>query len=237
MSRTTSVNHPIKKHIIDLLTHQKVVRFSDLRPPRTETNLFTYHLNSLVKLGIVDRLEDGYTLHALGFSRLMKHSGGPASVQYFSQSSFNQQFCPVIMFVVQNDEGDVLLQRKTTQPFIDSWTLPGGNFKVDSQSLEQSAKIMLGDFVNPKHGVEIEHAGDCYVRVYADKTKDSSTSVNMVHVFRFYTNDAKVSDNYLWARPHKLNQLELAPATQDIMTRTFFKDPFFFEEFNINLLD
>jgi len=35
----------------------------------------------------------------------------------------------------------------------------------------------------------------------------------------------------VWARPHRLGDVTLAPAVEEIMARTFFKDDFFFEEF------
>jgi hypothetical protein len=32
-------------------------------------------------------------------------------------------------------------------------------------------------------------------------------------------------------QPHKLHTLELAPGIEEIIARTFFRDPFFFEEY------
>ena len=47
MIESVSVTHHIQKHILDVLMYTAVARFRDLRPPRTDTNLFTYHLNVL----------------------------------------------------------------------------------------------------------------------------------------------------------------------------------------------
>ncbi len=77
----------------------------------------------------------------------------------------------------------------------------------------------------------MEQAGDCYIRVHADNELLSTT---LAHVFRFYKDDIITTEDLIWARPHKLNQLELAPAVEDVMTRTFFKDEFYFEEFDVD---
>ena len=39
------------------------------------------------------------------------------------------------------------------------------------------------------------------------------------------------SEELVWARPHRLAEYDLAPAVEQIVARTFFRDPFFFEEF------
>ena len=59
-------------------------------------------------------------------------------------------------------------------------------------------------------------------------------STTLAHVFRFYKDDIETSDDLVWARPHKLHQFALAPAVEEVMTRTFFKDAFYFEEFSVD---
>ncbi|MDN5819785.1 MAG: hypothetical protein L0H38_03475, partial [bacterium] len=56
-------------------------------------------------------------------------------------------------------------------------------------------------------------------------------SSTLAHVFRHYSDDVDETSRLKWMRPHKLDQVELEPAVEDIMTRTFFRDPYFFEEF------
>lgn len=208
----TSVNHKIQKHIIDLLMYQKNARFSELRPPRTDTNLFAYHLKRLVKLGLVDVVEDGYTLGVQGLASVQPH--------------------PKIMtlFVIQNGDGDILLEKQTQQPFIDTWTLPNGKVQAEDSSLKEAAQREVAEKLRLTNQ-EIEHAGDCYIRVHA---KGMPLSTTLVHVFRFYKDDIETDDGIIWARPHKLRDLALAPAVEEIMARTFFKDPFYFEEYDVD---
>lgn len=220
----TSINHHIQKHILDLLSRHKVARFRDLRPPRVDTNLFTYHLGILVKSGYIHKSEAGYSLSL------------PGLIYVDRVSKTNREIRPqpkiVTMFVVQNTDGDLLLQRRTKQPFIESWTLPHGKLHLEDVSLLEAAEREISE----KMGVsEMEpiHAGDCYIRVHAD----DMTLVTLAHVFRFTCDTVKTGEALMWARPHKLQSLPLAPAVEEIATRTFFQDPFFFEEFTVQWHD
>jgi ADP-ribose pyrophosphatase YjhB (NUDIX family) len=213
--------HYIQKYIIELLVSVESARFSALRPPTTNTNLFTYHLNSLIKTGMVRKDEDGYTLD----------SAGLAYVDRFGTEKIAISIQPkiIIMLLIQNSEGDILLQRRTRQPYINTWTLPYGKLETHDSSIMVAAKRQASD----RFGLvdqQMKHAGDCYIRV---QSKDTIISTTLVHVFSFNCDDIKSSADSRWARPHKLGSLRLAPAVEEIVARGFFNDPFFFEEFAV----
>ena len=221
MIESVSVTHHIQKFIIDVLMYQKVARFRDLRPPRTDTNLFTYHLNSLVKQGMVEKVEGGYALSPLGLSYVDRVST--------EKKTIRTQPKLITMLVIQNGDGDILLQRRTKQPYIDTWTLPSGKLHVEDKSVMRAAQREAFE----KLGLEnpdMEHAGDCYIRVHSNGNLLSTT---LAHVFRFYKDDIETNENLVWARPHKLHEYDLAPAVEEVMARTFFKDPFYFEEYDV----
>lgn len=201
--------------------YQQVARFRDLRPPRADTNLFTYHLNSLVKAGVVAKVAGGYTLSAAGLSYVDRVSTEKKTVR--TQPKI------ITMLVVQNSEGEVLLQRRTKQPYIDVWTLPYGKLHIEDPTIsiaaEREAREKLGIDTQ-----ELEHAGDCYIRVHVGEDLLSTT---LTHVFRFYTDEIQETDTLKWVKPHKVSLLKLAPAVEEVMARTFFKDPFFFEEYDV----
>lgn len=225
MIEFTSVDHHIQKHIIDVLMYSEAARFRDLRPPKVDTNLFTYHLNALVKMGMVMKVEGGYALTAGGLSYVDRVS--------VEKRVIRTQPKIISMIVVQNEEGDVLLQRRTKQPYINTWTLPYGKLHIEDTSVMDAAKRE----VKEKLAIDarnLEHAGDCYIRVSVGGEPISTT---LAHVFRCYRDDITVTQDLVWARPHKLAQYKLAPAVQEIMTRTFFKDPFYFEEYDIEWTD
>lgn len=225
MIDTVSVNHYIQKHILDVLMYQKVARFRDLRPDKTDTNLFTYHLNSLVKSGLVDKVVGGYALSPKGLSYIDRVST--------EKKTIRTQPKIITMLVVQNGEGDILLQRRKKQPFIDSWTLPYGKLHVDDKSVTVAGQREAFDKLGLENP-EMEHAGDCYIRV---RINGKLLSTTLAHIFRFYKDDIMTNEDLVWARPHKLHEFTLAPAVEEVMTRTFFKDPFYFEEFDVDWYD
>lgn len=215
----TTVNHHIQKHIIDVLMYTEVARFRDLRPPRTDTNLFSYHLNTLIKLKLVKKLEIGYTLTTNGLSYVDRVSTEKRVVR--------MQPKIISMLLIQNSEGDVLLQRRRKQPYINAWTLPYGKIHIDDETLELAAQREVKEKLGIT-GQALIHAGVCYIRV---KAGDDILSTTTTHVFKFNSDNIKTTDDIIWARPHKLDQYRLAPAVQSIVSRGFFNDPFFFEEF------
>lgn len=213
------IDHHIQKHIISVLIHQKYARFRDLRPPGVDTNLYSYHLKIMQKDGWVEKTPDGYTLT----------QDGLAYVDRVSLKKLNIRSQPKIisMLVVQNSDGDVLLLRRTKQPYIDTWTLPYGKTHIDDSSIIEGAKREWREKLG-QEPANIVHAGDGYIRVRKDAVIISTT---FAHVFYITDDNVQLNEKLQWVRPHKLSQYALAPAVEQIVARTFFRDSYFFEEF------
>lgn len=224
MIEFTTINHYIQKYILSILIRQKVARFRDMRPPKTDTNLYSYHLKRMIKDGFVEKTGAGYTLGQKGILYGDRVSTGTFTIR--------PQPKIIIMLVVQNSNGDVLLYKKDKQPFLDVWNLPQGKVHVEDASLRGAAQREAQEKLDIS--VEPQHAGDCYIRMKADDEVVMST---MVHVFRAESDDVVESSQLHWARPHKLTQYELAPAVLDIITRTFFRDEHYFEEYEVPWYD
>lgn len=222
MIEPATINHHIQKHILDVLMYQEVARFRDLRPPRVDTNLFTYHLNTLLKSGMITKVESGYTLDQAGLYYVDRISSKDLMVR-------NQPKI-ITMLLIQNSDGDVLIQKRNKQPFIDRWTLPYGKLHIEDATIKQAAVREAYEKLGLKDQ-PMKHAGDCYIRVLSDELPTSAT---LVHLFKFNCDDIKTDDYIEWARPHKLSNYRLAPAVEEIMARGFFNDPHFFEEFNVD---
>lgn len=221
MVEPVSVKHHIQKYIIDVLMYTQMARFRDLRPPKTDTNLFAYHLNSLVRNGMISKGEGGYALSFLGLSYVDRMST--------ENKAIRRQPKIITMLLIQNSDGDILLQRRSKQPYINTWTLPYGKLYIDDPSVMMAAKREAKE----KLGLddqEMRHIGECYIRV---KTNGEILSSTLAHIFKFNQDDIATSDDIIWARPHKLQEYRLAPAVEEIVARGFFNDPFFFEEFDI----
>lgn len=219
MIEQIKLDHVIQKHIITVLMFQKIARFRDLRPSKTDTNLFSYHLKVLLKDNLVTKIDSGYTLSQKGMSYVDR-----VSTEKFTVRS---QPKVITMLVVQNSDGDVLLQKRNKQPYIDTWTLPYGKVHVEDENILSSAQRETFEKLGLKEQ-QLTHAGDCYIRVKAGSDILSST---LAHIYTFNHDQIQTSEMLKWARPHKLSQLDLAPAVEQIMARTFFRDVYFFEEF------
>lgn len=216
------ITHHIQKYIIGVLMYRQFARFSDLRPPRTDTNLSTYHLKVLISGGYVEKTDRGYTLSQNGIKYVDRVSENKMTVR--TQPKI------ITMLVVQNSDGDVLLQKRTKQPYIDAWTLPYGKLHVDDSQISSAARREAQE----KLGLDdqsVIHAGEAYIRVHQRGELLSST---LAHIFRFNRDDIKLNDNLMWIQPHKLVKLRLAPAVESIVARTFFNDDHFFEEFDVD---
>lgn len=221
----TEVKHHIQKHILSILMHQEYARFVDMRPPRVDTNLYSYHLKLVQKNGLVEKTEKGYTLGLKGVLYVDRVSTQTVSIR--------RQPKIITMLVVQNSNGDVLLYRKKRHPFINQWNLPQGKLHIEDESILAAAKRETSEKIGDLNATP-EHAGDCYIRMKKD---GETVMTTLAHVFRLESDDVAETDDLRWARPHKLSQLDLAPAVEEVVARTFFRDPHFFEEFDADIVE
>ena len=213
------VSHHIQKYIIGVLMRNPSARFRDMRPPNTDSNLYSYHLKLLQKQGYIEKDSEGYRLSKKGI----------VYVDRVTTANLDVRIQPKIttMFVIQNSDGAVLLYRRYRQPFAGKWSLPNGKLHVTDRSIFDAAQRELGEKLELEHQ-PIIHAGECYVRTLDGDEVVMST---FIHVFRFETDEIQPNEYRAWVKPHRLAEYDLAPAVEQIVARTFFRDPYFFEEF------
>lgn len=213
MNTITDKKHIVQKHILSQLLVQKYSRFRDLRPKGVDTNLYSYHLKRLIAEGLVHKTDDGYSISNI------------AAVTMTAQT-----MQPEVAFVIQNSDGDVLLKQRAAQPFADCYILPGAKLDTRQSSIMEAAQVHVTDEITDSK-VGITRAGDSYVRIRYD---NEILSTQLLHIFRFEVDAVHDAKQLVWARPHKIAQYALAPCVEQIMSRTFFKDEHFFEEFTEN---
>lgn len=215
----TTLQHHIQKHIIGVLMYQKFARFRDLRPPKVDTNLYSYHLKLLQKAKLIEKTTEGYTLTKKGILYIDRVTTSTLDVR--SQPKI------ITMLLVQNSDGDILLFRRRRQPYTNTWTLPYGKLHIDDRSLLEAAHREADEKLELKNQT-IAHAGDCYIRI---RDGEETLMTTLAHIFRLYSDEVELNDYLQWVQPHKLHSIKLAPAVEKIVARAFFKDPYFFEEF------
>jgi len=210
MKTVTDKKHVVQKHILSQLLRQKYSRFRDLRPKGIDTNLYSYHLKRLVAEGLVYKTNDGYSISDVAAVTMTAHTARPE-----------------LAFVIQNSDGDVLLKQRTAQPFADCYMLPGAKLDIRQSSIMEAAQSHVTHEITDNK-VDVKHAGDSYVRI---RNNDEILSTQLLHIFRFEVDAVYDAKQLLWARPHKIAQYALTPCVEQVMSRTFFKDKHFFEEF------
>lgn len=212
------IEHRIQRHIIGILIHQKYARFRDLRPPKTDTNLFSYHLKALLKSELVQKDEAGYTLSDAGLGYVDRVS--------LKKLNLRSQPKIITMLMLMDAQGHILLQRRAKQPYIDTWTLPYGKTHINDTSIAEAAAREL----NEKLGIasdDLVHAGDAYIRV---STHGAHLSTTLAHIFKGHV-AIDATDTVMWIKPDKLPSLALAPAVERIV-RAAMNDQSFFLELN-----
>src|ERR1700757_944764 len=171
---TKVVKHDIQKYILTKLTYAKGARFRDLKPPKVATNHFSYHLKQLEAGDMIERTDEGgYTLSLLGLAYIDRLND--EGVFAYQQPKM------VTMFVIQNSDGGVLLEKRAKQPYIDTWTLPNGKLSIDDESLHDAALGEIGRNYGLKYA-NIRHAGDCYIRVTRE---EAPLTVTFAHIIVF----------------------------------------------------
>lgn len=214
-----TITHHIQRSILAYMLTHEYARFRDLRPERVDTNLFSYHLKLLLKHDYLRKAEQGYTL-------------GPKGLRYVDRvrgedMKLRTQPKIITMLLIQEGYGKVLLQKRTKQPYINTWTLPYGKLHIDDTSVLAAARREANEKLDyDPH--KLRHVGDCYIRVRDGDTIESST---LVHIVRFETDAIEATETLQWVEPLDLMRMQLAPAVEQIITRCFFNDEFFFEEF------
>lgn len=213
------IDHRIQKHIIAFLMENKVARFRDMRPPKTDTNLYSYHLKILLKQGYVTKTDEGYVLGTKGAVYVDRVSS--ATVKLRPQPKI------ITMLVIQNDEGDVLMFRKKRQPFIGLWTLPYGKVHNDDLSVYDAANREIEEKLGGMKVPNLKHVGDTYVHVTNENEVAMST---MIHIFYGTTNDEPTLDALHWVRPLKITDEESAPGVFEVVQFGLISKQYFFEE-------
>jgi len=199
--------HFIKRHIMSSLTFKKWCKFSEMRPDKVDSNLYNYHLRSLIKDGWIEKVESkGYRLtpRGLRFADLVS----PKTFQTQLQAK------TIIMMLIKNPKGEVMLWKRKKQPFIDSWTLPNGKTHYEDPSLAVSVERDCDKFFGDKP-TSYKHIG--VVEVNA-KVKDKVISHIIAQLYSVEINpDSPVPEQTQWFNMDDIKKLRLAPAVEDIL--------------------
>lgn len=152
------MTHHLQLKILHKLTLTETARYSQLKPPTIESNLFIYHLKRTMADKLVVKNSDGtYSLSKAGLAYADK----------VSLSSFKLRSQPKIVNLIacSNRRGQWLLYRRKHQPFIGRSGFPYGKIHL-GETIKQSSERELHEKTNLK--TELTHRGDAYITVFDD---------------------------------------------------------------------
>ena len=218
------VEHHIQKHILSCLMTCQFARFRDMRPPDVDTNLYSYHLKLLIRQGFIEKTDQGYTLTM----------PGQAYIDRVNLVTTKRTLQPKIitLLIIQDGYGNVLMYPKRRQPFMGQWTLPLGKVHNSDTSVRQAVQREIAEKISQEIAIDAQHVGDAYIRI---KQGDDVLMSTLAHVFYGQVEGLDEPNEYWqWVSLRSLDERDTAPAISDIIARTLFRDPFFFEEFDVS---
>lgn len=223
--------HIVQSKILDKLTYAEKLRYSELRPEKTESNLFAYHLKVLIKDGYIEKDADYYTLA----------SKGKSYVDKISHRSLKTRRQPKIITLLDlvNSEGETMLYRRKHQPYIGMLAFPTGKLHM-YERIEDAANREVIEKLG-FDGVKLEHRGMAYITVI-----DGGVNITQVlaHVFHGETDHKFQQDDVLratrfWGKPEDFDDKEYLPGFYEIkeLIKTHKKEELFFDQLFFDLQD
>ncbi len=111
----------IKQQILTKLSLHKSLRYSEIKPKETENDLFNYHLQHLVRIGLVQKENGRYSLSETGIKYV--HSEQMLGIFHPVPDVFK---LTVLMILFDPAKSAVLAQKRGRKPHYGSWGIIGG---------------------------------------------------------------------------------------------------------------
>lgn len=217
--------HRIQREILKELSFSNKISFSNFKVKDTvETDLFNYHLQTLVKSGLISKDDDKkYSLSELGKS----------TIQYMDVSDnmddVKMPKVTVVIFLVKNNK--VLLSKRLRHPFKDFLGFASGKVQWGENTedaLKRSCMSELGVIPTETRLYAIRRCID------VNSTNESVIHDAIYYVYRITdfegdVTNTNVSQN-IWFDFEALNSVEILPVTKDIVSeykRTEVSDTFY----------
>lgn len=224
--------HDIQKHILKELIFKRSAKYSELKPKVIESNLFSYHLQTLVKEGYIEEEDGQYLLSAKG-----RQLADRISIE-----TLGQRIQPKIStLIILKNSDKYLLYRKSKMPFINHIGFPHGKMHLEERIKESANRELL-----EKTGLvaNLKHRGDVYI-VTHDETELISHTLHHIFTGNNISGDSieseKIGDSSefgatcFWGKVEEVDRTMLMPGTPQFLK--LIKDnpnEWFFAEYFLN---
>lgn len=166
------LDHVIQKDIVHVLVTLGNARFSELKPKRVESNLFMYHLNQLIKRGLVEKHGTSYQLTTDG--RMFVDRAN------LDRLVFRVQPKIVNILAVKSGKGNWLLLERLHEPHLNRVGFPSGKLHY-GETLEESASRELEE-KSGLTGITLKLTGNVAMR-FLNKKGDQTINHTIGYVY------------------------------------------------------
>lgn len=199
----------IQQHILVELTRHPSRRYSEMRPEGVEGNLFLYHLDGLIKDGLVEKNEKKYTLTPKGLEL--------ASTLSLGTGKTRKQPQVLTAIACKNDQDEYLFSRWHRQPNTGLVSFPHGMVHF-GETLPGMAALELAEKANLT--ADLSYLGMIELRVMSGQDVSSHM---LVHIF-VAANTQELSESSIktdvsepfWSKLSKLKAEDFVPGFYEL---------------------
>jgi ADP-ribose pyrophosphatase YjhB (NUDIX family) len=199
--------HHIQHYALTQLSITKWARFSELRPPGTDSNLYSYHLKLLIRQKLIEKHpEKGYRLSPLGLSQVDRMSTNELQIRIQPKI--------ITMCLVYNEVGQLLLLKKSKQPFIGAWTFVSGKLHLEDGGARAAMTREIRERIDVDTNETLTHNADAYLSVSID---GQLVSTVLSHIFTMTIRSDEVKrKDVSWSNLKERSSMQLAPGVAEI---------------------
>lgn len=219
------LEHHIQKDILARLVKSEAARYSELKPKTIDGNIFTYHLQQLIKNKYVEKCEDGaYKLTSAG-----KAVGINSDL---SHKELLEQAHPILLIVVR--QGDRwLLRKRLAQPAYGMVGFVHAEPLLTENISETAARVLtqrtgLTAVCVPK--------GSGYIRILRDGEMESFTQFTLLEArdIKGAMTQTKPTGENIWFENPNFTDASMLPSMHDLVQK--IEEPgFFFAELEYDI--
>ncbi len=209
--------------------HAPSLTYAQMRPKGVESNHFAYHLEQLVKGGLIAKTDRNYTLTIEGMALADRVSHTDMTVR--------KQPHIVTTIHLTNGVGQVLLFKHLFQPYIDLVGFPQGRIHYDEHIGQAAARELFEK--SGLQDIELKHRGVVYVHA---TRQGNDISKILAHVFSGAVAGApKVTSAHpqkgscTWQDIATLSEQQCMPGFGQIKKLVDTSDDLFFSEIEVEM--
>lgn len=220
------LEHHLQREILYTLVTNPSVRYSKLKPEGIDGNIFTYHLQQLIKQKLVVKRADGsYSLTALG------KAAGINSNQ--TMTDILMQAHSILLMAARNHNGDYLLRKRLAHPVYGK-----SGFVHGEPVAEEAIELTAARIFKTKTGMDVSFKprGSGYIRIFRENDIESFTHFTILSadgVEGEPIQTSKTGENS-WVRNADFRDESMIPSMHDLVSR-LEKPDFFFCDLTYNL--